>query len=349
MNARGTTSAHVTVLHTLRPPTADTTYVTQILSSAPPQVTVRLFSWHQALTGDHDVLHLHWPEHLLRSTARWRRPLAQLLFVLTLLRSSRHRVAVVRTVHNLEPHDPASWLERRLLAFCDRRTDLFVHLNTWTPDVPGTPSRVILHGHYEDRLAAHPRCAREPGAVLFFGRVERYKGVDQLVRSVQGCDRAALRLRVVGRVTDHALRARLEAAAALDERIRLRLEFVTDAQMVDEVTRADIVALPYEEMHNSGVVLVALSLGRRVLVPTTAVNRSIATEVGEGWVVMFDGPLTSDVLAAAVAQPQPTTSPRLEGRDWSLVGRQHHQAYLDALAAVRGPGATEDLEEAARA
>ena len=75
------------------------------------------------------------------------------------------------------------------------------------------------------------------------------------------------------------------------------LEFVSDERLVDEVARAQLVVLPYIEMHNSGTLLVALSVGRPVLVPRGCVNGTISAEVGDGWVVQYEGELTAADLA----------------------------------------------------
>ena len=63
-----------------------------------------------------------------------------------------------------------------------------------------------------------------------------------------------------------------------------------------EVSESELVVLPYHQMHNSGSVLAALSLDRSVLVPDSEFNRSLAEEVGPGWVVTYDGDLTAESI-----------------------------------------------------
>jgi hypothetical protein len=64
---------------------------------------------------------------------------------------------------------------------------------------------------------------------------------------------------------------------------------------------ADLVALPYAELLNSGVALLALSFDRPVLVPATGAMADLRDAVGPAWVRTYDGALTPDVLAAALA------------------------------------------------
>jgi len=86
-------------------------------------------------------------------------------------------------------------------------------------------------------------------------------------------------------------------------------------------------------------VLLALSLGRPVLVPGNEVNDDLAAEVGPSWVHRYTGPLTSEVLAAALVdlRAHPTTgAPDLSARQWPALGLQHLAVYEDALARAAG-------------
>jgi beta-1,4-mannosyltransferase len=134
-------------------------------------------------------------------------------------------------------------------------------------------------------------------------------------------------------------RASLETAAALDGRISLNLRFVDDQTLVREVSEASLVVLPYVEMKNSGALIVAASLRRPVLVPTSALNSALAVEFGDSWVRQFDGELTPDVVAraldAAEAELRGNGAPNLAGRDWFTIGTAHLRAYREALVLAR--------------
>ena len=87
-----------------------------------------------------------------------------------------------------------------------------------------------------------------------------------------------------------------------------------------------------------GALLVALSLGRPVLVPRSSTTEQIAAEVGARWVHLFDGPLTAAALLQAIAGAavaQGAGEPDLRLRDWDSVGRQHADAYGKAIALRR--------------
>ena len=98
-------------------------------------------------------------------------------------------------------------------------------------------------------------------------------------------------LAVLGALFSEQLVESLREAADADDRIELHLGHVDDPDLVRAVGEAQLAALPHPEMHNSGSVLAALSLSTPVLVPDNAFNRALAEEVGERWVITYDGPL----------------------------------------------------------
>ena len=331
----------ITVLYSLVPPDGRTKYVDQLVNGVPEAVTMRFFSWRAALRGRYDVFHMHWPELTLRGSNPVRRFLRRRAADLFVALLTARRVPMVRTVHNLTPHEQGSRAENRTLARLNRHTDLFIRLNP-TTDIPFDALVVtILHGHYRDQFAKHPMPQARPGRILYFGIIRPYKGVSQLMSVFAGIPGGDLDLRIVGSPST-GQREIVEAASEKDARITSRLTFVDDDELVAEIGRAELVVLPYREMHNSGSILVAMSLGRPVLAPSTPANAALSDEVGPGWIIQYDGELTPDVLLNAVeklrATPPTEARPRLDGRDWKTLGVEHHTAYLHAIAVARGVG-----------
>jgi hypothetical protein len=83
-------------------------------------------------------------------------------------------------------------------------------------------------------------------------------------------------------------------------------------------------------MHNSGAALLALSLGRPVLVPRNETNTRLAAEVGPAWVLMYEGEVTAEKLLRALAdsaRTPPAEHPDLSAREWENAGRRHLDAY----------------------
>ncbi|GAA1838342.1 glycosyltransferase [Agromyces salentinus] len=328
----------LTVLHSLHPPDGTTQFVDQMVDGAPDHVRIEFFSWRTALTGRYDVFHVHWPELLIRRRSRVRSFLLRRALDALLLRLRLQRIPLVWTAHNMEPHEQGSAGERRSLARFTRAIDLVVRLNPTTVPPHGAAVITVLHGHYRSTLSAYPAAAIEPGRLLYFGIIRPYKGVPHLIDCFTGLPDRDLSLRIVGK--PHAGQGELiEAATRADDRVTARLEFVDDDVVVEEVTRSELVVLPYrEQMHNSGVLLAALSLGRPVLVPASPTNQALADEVGEQWIIQYEGDLDPakllDGLAAARRIPA-GVEPELGLRDWDHIGRQLFGGYVQAIDRLR--------------
>ena len=331
----GPEAAPVRVLQSFPDPRPTTNpYLVMLRRSldALPAVDLHTFTWRRALLGRYDVFHVHWPETLLAARTPARVARRRALVALLLLRLRLTRTAVVRTVHNLRPHEGVPHVDALLLGLLERQARVLIRLNDETPVPAGTRALTAQHGHYRDWYADYEVPERVPGRVAFVGLVRPYKNVDGLVAAFRETADAApgASLHVAGSAASDTLAEQLRAAAGDDPRISLTLQFLEDADLVDAVGRAELVALPYREMHNSGAALLALSLGRPVLLPRNATNARLAEEVGPEWVHLFDGVLTAEMLLDALTASgriRPGDRPDLSAREWDLTGAHHLDAY----------------------
>lgn len=298
------------------------------------------FEWRRALLGRYDVFHWHWPEVRLHGTTWWKTLGKSALTAALWLRLRRSkRIAVVRTVHNVELPDDGR-LRRWLLARIERDADFLIALNDETP-LDGRPGAIIPHGHYRDWYAPQPQAEAVPGRIGAFGEVRRYKNLGALVDAYAdaAAQRPELSLQIGGRPSSpllaQSLLERTEQLPGLD----LQLRFLEDRELVRLATQSELVVLAYRFMHNSGSVLAALSLDRPVLVPRNPINEALASEVGNAWVQMYDGELCGDQLLDALAGAEaipPGTSPDLDRRSWDRAAPDHAAAYRAAIRAKRG-------------
>jgi len=326
------------VLHSLLAPDGTTRYVDQMLGGAGGDVDAMPFTWWAAARGDYDVFHVHWPELLVRHPRALRR-LGRRVAVRLLLAAARaRRIPVVRTLHNTVPHESVGRAEARSLAAIDAATTLFVLLTAATEAPGGAPAVRIPLGHYRDVFAHLPRAAATPGRLVTIGLLRPYKGVEELLDAFAAMPDPDLRLTVAGKPTP-GLGTTIRACAARDPRIEPDLRFVPDATFVQHVTSAELVVLPYRQMTNSGVLLAALSLDRPCLVPASPANAAIAAEVGDGWVLQYEGEfgptVLSDGLRRARTAPR-SARPNLSARDWDAIGAAHLEAYRTAVVLARG-------------
>lgn len=314
-------------------------YLTQLVRALDQHedIELRLFSFRRVILGKYDVLHMHWPEITFGGHHAAGRVLRRILTTLLLARLALTRTPIVRTWHNTtRPTDITRW-DRALLDAIDRRTAVAIRLNDHT-DVP-LPIAVttIPHGHYRDWFEDVPRDPdRRPRRALYFGLLRPYKGVEQLLDILDDSPDLAVDLRVVGAPVDRPIAERLRRTEVRDPRLTCQLSYVDDDTLAAEVAAAELVVLPYRSMHNSGAVLLALSLDTPVLVPSNPVIRSLAEEVGHGWVHTYDDTLTADGLDAVlslVSRGRPSTPPNLEARGWGHAAQLHHQAFRAAIRA----------------
>lgn len=300
------------------------------------QVEVEFFSWPAAFAGHYDVFHIHWPEAVTRGPSRFQRAASLVLSSLLLLRLRLTNTGVVRTAHNLTPHESGWPGERQILHAYDRATTEWITLNRHTPVPEHGRRTVIPHGHYRDWYRVGAPTSSAERSLLYFGLVRSYKGVDTLATAFsQSRELADYRLRILGKPDPSGVSPELERLIDGDSRIEPDFRYVPDDVLATAIAESSLVVLPYRKMHNSGAVLLALSLHTPVLVPDNPITRDLREEFGGEVVKLFSGELTSDSLSTAVAElakggvaaPIDMTS-----RDWTTIALAHADVYRKAAS-----------------
>lgn len=290
--------------------------------------------------ADVDVLNVHFPDLAAGSRSLIRSLVWVVRLHVRVEQARRRGVAVVWTAHNLRSHD--QWhprLERWSLRWFSRRVDAFTVLaapqvdlfEQTYPALARLPRAVTPHGHFRQhygaslsRRDARARLglAQEVLMLLALGDLRPYKGTVALAASFSLAAEPRLRLIIAGRDRDGATRRALEAAAAADPRIELRLGWLPDDAVRDYVSACDVVCVPYGSVLNSSVALLALSMGRRVLMPDVGSAHGLREEAGPRWVTVGNGAAVSprDVVESVRDLPSAGEMPDLPGRDWQQIG-----------------------------
>ncbi len=188
---------------------------------------------------------------------------------------------------------------------------------------------VIPHGaftHLADVTPVAPpelADARRP-AVLFFGLIKPYKGLDVLYDAWRHADAAGAELWVVGA-------PRMDDVPAPPPGVRVVPRFVTDAEAAWCLREAALTVLPYRDIEMSGVLFSALGLGRPLLLSDVGGFPEVdaAAHVPAGDAGALAAELTRllgdraglDALAAAAAQAARTTYA------WDAIARRHLTLY----------------------
>jgi glycosyltransferase involved in cell wall biosynthesis len=200
---------------------------------------------------------------------------------------------------------------RRVVVACDA---VVVHTKAGAREIVerygADPDRVrtIPHGAF-DYLAAQPREAPLPAelaavegpVILCFGVLRPYKGVDVLIDAFAGIEGAELW--VVGRpwMDVEPLRA---AAARVGGTVRFVDRFVAEDELPAYFRRADVVALPYRDIDQSGVLYTALAFGKAIAASAIGGFNEVARDHGALVAVPPGDPLAlREALADLIADP----------------------------------------------
>lgn len=330
------------VLESFRDPRPTTNpYIVQLARAleGEPGCHLLTFSFKRGIFGSYDVFHVHWPEVVYGGSGAVKGFAKEMLFALVLARVQLSGAAVVRTRHNIQPHSSRTRFQQLLDAWVDRLTTATIRLNDSTECIPGRPATTILHGHYRDWYARNPVQQKIPGRIGYFGLIRDYKGVENLLSAFLNTDLPGLTLSIAGKPSSSTMTERLHSMAQGNPVVDLDLRFLSDAELVQAVSAAELIVLPYALMHNSGAALAALSLNRPILVPDTAANRMLSVEVGEGWVHLFSGVLDLRDLESAVRshrEKPPVGEPDLSARSWRTTGSDHLRFFEHVLVWQRG-------------
>ena len=99
------------------------------------------------------------------------------------------------------------------------------------------------------------------GRVLFFGRINPYKGADNLLEIVRLCP--DIRFDVVGRV-DSQMQGIVDQLAK-EKNVKLNNGYVTEAEMREAFVNCDWVIVPYNSASQSGIIVDAYKYSRPVI------------------------------------------------------------------------------------
>ncbi|AOF82685.1 glycosyl transferases group 1 family protein [Methyloversatilis sp. RAC08] len=204
---------------------------------------------------------------------------------LSVLFARMGRFGVFVTVHDVEAFKAgarAMWLQKITYGMVSgivvhnevSRTELLNHFPILAPRVS-----VVPHGSYLGLVPPlvpmqDARRSLNLGAsdrvILFFGQIKSVKGLDVLINAFSRIASSDHRYRLViaGKVwkDDFSLYQRLIEEGGAAERISLNIRYIPDAEIPAFYGAADVVVLPYRKIYQSGVLLMAMSLGTPVVV-----------------------------------------------------------------------------------
>jgi glycosyltransferase involved in cell wall biosynthesis len=138
----------------------------------------------------------------------------------------------------------------------------------------------------------------EPGRILMFGRMEAYKGLEPLLDAIDRLEArgVAFKLIIAGRGPElDRLASRIAGRGAIE----VLRNFLTPAEASEQFQRAAMVATPYLNATQSGVIAAAFANGRPVVASRTGGLADAVTDKADGLLVT---PGDVEELAEALAR-----------------------------------------------
>ena len=187
---------------------------------------------------------------------------------------------IITTLHDPSPHpgnkvDAVAFHTGRFTLA--RSAGIHIHDEMFRSDLqrrfPGKPIFVVRHPSFASRYLKHAK----PGvprtrSVLFFGRVEYYKGIEILLRATQLLPPdVSLTVAGAGALSE----TEKQLAATLGSRLTLLNRFMEDDEAAALLQRAGVLALPYLQATQSSLPLISTAFG------LPAVASSVGTFITE--------------------------------------------------------------------
>ncbi|WP_058041923.1 glycosyltransferase [Streptomyces roseifaciens] len=213
-----------------------------------------------------DIVHMHWPEMLARLLGD-----AEAIALLRELTARGTRL--VQTVHDLAPHEEGT---HGNATFIDEVDSLAHGAHFFTKEheltarlirsrLPG-PALHLPHPRYPQLVPG--RGGSPYGATIgCFGRLRPYKRTAAFAQAFVRHARGEQRLLIAGFPDDPATHHTLTEIAAAHDRVRYLPGFHPGSEFVRLLEQVDWVALPYQRVWSSGVLVAAAQQGRRILSP----------------------------------------------------------------------------------
>ena len=273
-------------------------------------------NWRWLLTqrGQVQVLHFHWLEYHYDRLTQWASAIAFVVFICKLILAKLLGYRIAWTVHNLQPHEPkhprldaACWramarLAHVIIVHCEdtrqRLMQRFAMKHDAHVHVVPHPNYVGVYTNITSRETARQQFGLNPAhtVYLYFGGVRPYKGIEEAIAAFRQLPGEDVRLLIVGRPLNDAIKQRIGALAAEDARILITFEYVSSDALPIYYAAADMVVLPFRTVTTSGSAILAMSLGKPVL---TATLGCLPELVSDGTGVLYD-PNDPEALAQAM-------------------------------------------------
>jgi glycosyltransferase involved in cell wall biosynthesis len=188
--------------------------------------------------------------------------------------AKRDNIPLGITVHDPQPH-PGNVLDAinaKLRRFSlGHASRVHIHSQCWIDSLSrqgmqAERLQIIPHGSFAERFLRHQQVGvSKEKLVLFFGRLEAYKGIDILIEAGLRLDQA-FKVAIAG--PGRLPKALLDVVLAHPNRFILLNQYLCDADVTRLFQRSCVCALPYHQATQSSIPLISAALGVPVVATT---------------------------------------------------------------------------------
>lgn len=285
----------------------------QTRNSHPPRLEIRWIRWPR----QRSLINFWFMLKLSREIRRWRPDIVHCLDAnyvwLNLLVPFLRPIPFVTTVHDVYVH-PGDDSTRRIprvsvKALVKQSAAIIVHGETLRSDaateMPFDLARIFVFPH--PPLSRYSELASQAGflkpsdnlfRILFFGRIQEYKGLRYLIEAAPTIRQKMPNARFViaGKGDDFSSYRSMMADPSCFE---IHNHFISEIDAARMFTDADLLVLPYIEASQSGVHLVALTFALPVIATDVGEMGQIVRSNGMGYIVP---PRDQNALAFAIIE-----------------------------------------------
>ncbi len=256
-----------------------------------------------------DVLHIHWPEFYVTERPIYLAMVLAPTILVYMIVTKLLRKNIVWTIHDVVPMKARHGRLLQLYLLCVRvLVDAYVFMNLSSEDefvkiFPGARKKTawhVPHGPYpvsaispQRRAELRERLSDGANCLLvgFLGNIRPYKNPEALAYLPhQDSIGREIKIVVAGAVDSTYDTMEIEASLSripLKQLIRIR-ERLSDQRLADIIGAVDVVLLPYLHGSNSGLSMLVLSCGQRLLCSALPMFRDLTNRPGPPWVYVFD-------------------------------------------------------------
>lgn len=214
-------------------------------------------------------------------------------FFLRIIKNISPKTKIILTIHNLYPHNSSETKKnayKQRFGKVQRYIDNFIlHLEVSRKEfckdfsIDDARTCVIPHGIFEPKgITVKPHKRGEKLNLIMYGNQSYYKGTDILVDALNLLPKDSqdkVHTVIVGKISPDYYEPLKKKTEHLD--VEWIPEFVPDDVLYSKIAESDVIVIPYREISQSGVLLLALSFKRPIIASDLPSFKETLAGVGE--------------------------------------------------------------------